>query len=54
MTMSAQRVGETRDIEVTTTYGPITNKVREPADHLRYFVSQLQEIIDAIGAEVQV
>ena len=49
MTLSAQRSGDI--IEVTTTYGPIINKVSENYQHVKHFNQQLSSLIEEIESE---
>lgn len=51
MTMWAQRDRATDNIEVTTTYGPITNSVKEDYRHLKGLRDRLSSIIEEIEAE---
>jgi hypothetical protein len=50
MTMWTTREGKS-DIKVSTTYGPITNTVVEPASHLRFFAAELTRLVEEIEGE---
>lgn len=51
MTLSASRVGDTANIKVRTTYGPITNEVDENYQHVRGFHVQLGQLLDQMEDE---